>query len=205
MNAADRLIRPSRLKSRRGATVLLAGLLLSVSSHAADWALTDLMSLLAQQKTGRASFIEKKYIGFLEKPLESSGELSFEAPNRLEKRTLKPRPESMLLDGDQLIVTMYEKRPLTLRLQDRPGVAALVESIRGTLSGDIATLEKNYSVALSGVQSKWQLTLTPTTKSVAQIVREIRIGGVDANVKVIGFEQTDGDRLEMAISKLATP
>jgi hypothetical protein len=49
------------------------------------------------------------------------------------------------------------------------------------------------------------LTLTPTTKSVAQIVREIRIGGVDANVKVIGFEQTDGDRLEMAISKLATP
>jgi outer membrane lipoprotein-sorting protein len=205
MNAADRLIRPSRHKSRRGAAVLLAGLLLSVSSHAADWALTDLMSLLAQQKTGRASFIEKKYIGFLEKPLESSGELSFEAPNRLEKRTLKPRPESMLLDGDQLIVTMYEKRPLTLRLQDRPGVAALVESIRGTLSGDIATLEKNYSVALSGVQSKWQLTLTPTTKSVAQIVREIRIGGVDANVKVIGFEQTDGDRLEMAISKLATP
>lgn len=205
MNAADRLVHPSLHRSRRRAAVLLAGLLLCISSHAADWALSDLMNLLAQQKTGKASFVEKKYIGFLDKPLESSGELSFEAPNRLEKRTLKPRPESMLLDGDQLTVTMFEKRPLTLRLQDRPGVAALVESIRGTLSGDLAALEKNYSVALSGVQGKWQLTLTPTTKSVAQIVREIRIGGADANVKIISFEQADGDLLEMAISKLATP
>jgi hypothetical protein len=177
----------------------------SISSHAADWALPDLMNLLAQQKTGKASFVERKYIGFLDKPLESSGELSFEAPDRLEKRTLKPRPESMLLDGDKLTVAMYEKRPLNLRLQDHPGVAVLVESIRGTLSGDLPALEKNYSVAFSGVPSKWQLTLTPVNKSVAKIVREIRIGGADANIKVIGFEQADGDRQEMTISTLAPP
>ena len=172
------------------------------NGYAADWTLSDLMQLLAQQKSGKASFAEKKYIGILDKPLESSGELSFEAPGRLEKRTLKPRPETMLLDGDNLTVTLYDKRPLNLRLQDHPEVVAVVESIRGTLSGDKAALEKNYTVDFSGSQGKWQLTLTPVQKVVAKVVRQIHIGGADANIKTITFDQTDGDRIEMTISKV---
>lgn len=177
-----------------------AGMALCASSHAGDWALSDLMHLLAQKNSSKASFIEKKYIGILDKPLESSGELSFDAPDRLEKRTLKPRPETMLLDGDKLTVTMYEKRPLNLRLQEHPEVAALVESIRGTLSGDQTALEKNYTVDFTGTQDKWQLTLTPVQKSVGKVVRQVRIGGADANIKTIAFDQVDGDRLEMTIS-----
>lgn len=181
------------------------GLVLCASSYAGDWALPDLMHLLAQNKSGKASFVEKKYIGILDKPLESSGDLSFEAPDRLEKRTLKPRPESMLLDGDKLTLTLYEKRPLNLRLQDHPEVAALVESIRGTLSGDQAALEKNYAIDFTGVQGKWQLTLTPVQKAVAKVVRQVHIGGADANIKTITFDQVDGDRFEMTISKVVTP
>ncbi|MGP1682149.1 MAG: outer membrane lipoprotein carrier protein LolA [Giesbergeria sp.] len=174
--------------------------MLCANSYAADWALPDLMHALALKKTGKASFTEKKYIDILENPLESSGELSFEAPNRLEKRTLKPRPESMLLDGDKLTVTLYEKQPLQLRLQDHPDVAALVESIRGTLSGDQATLEKNYAIEFSGAQNKWQLTLVPVQQALTKVVRQIHIGGADANIKTIAFDQTDGDRIEMTIS-----
>jgi hypothetical protein len=95
---------------------------------------------------------------------------------------------------------MYEKRPLNLRLQEHPEVAALVESIRGTLSGDQTALEKNYTVDFTGTQDKWQLTLTPVQKSVGKVVRQVRIGGADANIKTIAFDQVDGDRLEMTIS-----
>lgn len=204
MNAAD-MSKPNSLRWSRRVTLLWAGLLLSVSSHAADWAMPELMNLLAQQKSGKASFVEKKYIGFLDKPLESSGELSFETPDRLEKRTLKPRAEAMLLDGDKLTVSMFEKKPLQLRLQDHPAVAAMVESIRGTLSGDQAALETNYAVEFSGVPTKWQLTLTPVNRAVAKIVRQIQIGGTEANIKTIRFEQADGDRMEMTVSKIATP
>lgn len=178
------------------------GMVLCASSYAADWALPDLMQLLAQKKSGKASFVEKKFIGFLDKPLESSGELSFDAPDRLEKRTLKPRPEVMLLDGDKLTLTLHEKRPLNLRLQDHPEVAALVDSIRGTLSGDQAALEKNYAVDFTGVRGKWQLTLTPVQKTVAKVVRQVHIGGADTNIKTITFDQVDGDRFEMTISKV---
>lgn len=178
------------------------GMVLCASSYAADWALPDLMHLMAQKKSGKASFVEKKFIGFLDKPLESSGELSFDAPDRLEKRTLKPRPEVMLLDGDKLTLTLHEKRPLNLRLQDHPEVAALVDSIRGTLSGDQAALEKNYAVDFTGVRGKWQLTLTPVQKTVAKVVRQVHIGGADTNIKTITFDQVDGDRFEMTISKV---
>jgi outer membrane lipoprotein-sorting protein len=181
------------------------GIFLCVSCHAGDWALADLMQLLAQQKSGKASFVEKKYIGILDKPLESSGELSFDAPDRLEKRTLKPRAEAMLLDGDKLTVTMHERRPINLRLQDHPEIATLVESIRGTLSGDKEALEKNYTIDFTGVQSKWQLTLAPVQKEVAKVVRQIRIGGADANIKLITFDQVDGDRFVMTISKVVAP
>lgn len=180
-------------------------MVLCASSYAADWSLPELMHSLAEKKSAKASFIEKKYIGILDKPLESSGELSFHAPNRLEKRTLKPRVESMLLDGDKLTVTLHEKQPLYLRLQDHPEVAALVESIRGTLSGDQSALEKNYTIEFSGVQGKWQLTLTPVQKALSKVVRQIHIGGADANIKTIAFDQADGDRIEMAISLAVAP
>jgi hypothetical protein len=203
MNATE--IRLPAFLRRPRALAAVMGMSLCVSSFAADWSLSDLMRLLAQQKSGRASFVEKKYMSILDKPLESSGELSFDAPDRLEKRTLKPRPEAMLLDGDKLTVTLHEKKPLKLRLQDHPEIAAVVESIRGTLSGDQAALEKNYAIGFSGVPAKWQLTLTPVQKTVAQILRQVQIGGADANLKTISFEQADGDRVEMVIAKVAAP
>jgi hypothetical protein len=100
--------------------------------------LPDLMQLLAQHKSGKASFIEKKYIGILEKPVESSGELAFTAPDKLEKRTLKPKSESLVLEGDNLTVDQPDRRRLTVSLQDHPEIAAFVQSIRGTLAGDRA-------------------------------------------------------------------
>lgn len=175
------------------------------SSWGADWALPELMQQLAQQKSGKASFTEKKYLALLDKPLESSGELFFEAPDRLEKRTLKPRPETLLLEGDRLSVTVADKRPLQLRLQDHPEVAAVVESIRGTLSGDLSALQKNYSIDFSGTPAKWQLVLTPVQSGVAKIVRLIRIAGAEANLRSIAFEQADGDRSEMAIARISAP
>lgn len=203
MNNADMPLR--RFVRRSQLFAAFIGMVLCANSYAGDWALPDLMQSLAQKKSGKAIFVEKKYMSILDKPLESSGELSFEAPDRLEKRTLKPRPEAMLLEGDKLTLILHDKRPLNLRLQDHPEVAALVDSIRGTLSGDQAALEKNYTIDFKGGQSKWQLTLTPLQKAVAKVVRQIYIGGVDANIKTITFDQADGDRQEMTIAKVITP
>ena len=166
------------------------------------WQLPELMQLLAQSKAGKATFVEKKYIGIIDKPIESSGELAFTAPDKLEKRTLKPKPESLVLEGDSLTVDQPGKHRFTVRLQEHPEISAFIESIRGTLAGDRLALEKFYTLELTGSAEEWQLVLIPTQARMTDIISRIRIGGSRADVKTIYFDQGDGDRSEMFITKV---
>jgi len=183
-----------------------AGLLIGLvcSPVQAAWDVAQLMQGLAQNKSGRASFVEKKYIAVLEQPVESSGELLYTAPDRLEKRTLKPRPESLLIEGTSLTVARGQRR-MQLRLQDYPELAAFTESIRGTLAGDIAALRRVYNLELEGSEERWTLVLRPMETRMLQVVQRIRIGGSQFEVKSIEIEQTDKDRSVMLITPLAKP
>jgi hypothetical protein len=73
-------------------------LVLAVAFCAAPaWAfdLPELMGLLAKQKSGEARFTEQRFVHGLEGPLDASGTLSFDAPDKLVRRTLSPRIETM--------------------------------------------------------------------------------------------------------------
>lgn len=171
-------------------------------AQAADWGLDPLMRALAQNPSGKASFTETKFIALLERPLESSGELLFLAPDRLEKRTLKPRPELMVLAGGQLSIERGRQKH-RLALQDYPEVAGMVESIRATLAGDRAALEKVYRLELQGSAERWTLSLTPTEARIAAVLSRIRIEGSGDELRRIDIFQADGDRSEMTIRKTA--
>lgn len=169
-------------------------------AYAAEWGVADLMQLLGEQKSRKATFVEKKYIAALQQPLESSGELSFTAPDRLEKRLIKPKPEAVILDGDKLLVERSNGRKLTLALNERPEVSGFVESIRATLSGDRSALERFYTVSLSGSAQQWQLSLIPLQPQMLKIIAEIRIAGARDAISTIEFLQADGDHSVMTIN-----
>ena len=63
----------------------------------AGYSIDQLMAELAQNKGGRARFVEKRYLALLDKPVQASGELVYSPPDRLEKRTLLPKVETCLL------------------------------------------------------------------------------------------------------------
>lgn len=184
-----------------GLALLLSTALAASLANAADWNVGQLMHSLAQNKSGKATFVEKKYIALLDKPVESSGELLYVAPDRLEKRTLKPKPESMVLEQGTLTVEQGRKK-YSVTLQDYPEVAAFVESIRGTLAGDRKSLERVYKLDLDGSIERWQLTLLPSDAKMAGVVSKIRISGVRNDVQVIEIVQADGDRSVMNIDKV---
>lgn len=195
---------PPSAAVRLGAALLLLLMTLCSAPALAAWDLAQLMQGLAQNKSGRAGFVEKKYIALLDKPVESSGELLYTAPDRLEKRTLKPRPESLIIESSTLTVERG-KRKMVLRLQDYPELVAFTESIRGTLAGDIAALRRIYNLDLEGTEERWTLTLRPIETKMLDVVQRIRIGGSRAEVKSIEIEQTDKDRSVMVIAPLAAP
>lgn len=171
---------------------------------AADWNVARLMQSLALQRGGKATFSEKKYIALLDRPVESSGELVYRPPARLEKRTLKPSVESLVLDGDVLVVERG-KQKYTLQLQQYPEVTAIVGSIRNTLAGDLAALQRQYRVDLLGSPENWSLTLLPSDARIATIVQRILISGTRDEVRQIEMLQADGDRSVMQIRRDATP
>ena len=173
-------------------------------SHAADWGIDQLMHDLAQIRSGHVSFVEKKSIAMLDKPVESSGELFYSAPGYLEKRTLKPKPETMILDNGTLVIERGRQK-YELPLQDYPELAAFIDSIRGTLAGDRKALERNYRLSLEGSAERWTLQLLPAVETMQAVVKRIRIAGVGYAVRSVEITQADGDSSLMLIEKLTGP
>jgi len=185
--------------------MLLAALMLVPAiSQAADWDIDQLMHVLAQTRSDHASFVETKSIAMLDKPLKSSGELFYIAPDHLEKRTLKPKPESMTVDGDTLLIERGHQKH-QLQLQDYPELATFIDSVRGTLAGERRALERNYRLSLDGKAEHWTLQLLPVNKKMQAVVKRILISGVENTVRSIEITQTDGDSSLMLIEKMATP
>ena len=182
---------------------LLAGLLLSALAIPvlAAWDLAQLMDDLARTRGGKARFIETKYIALLDRPVVSSGEMSFTTPDRLEKRTLTPRPETLLLDRDRLTIERGRQK-LSIDLASQPEALAFVDSIRGALTGNRQALEKNYALHLAGSRDNWKLTLLPSEQAIAAIVQRITITGQRNRIRSIEYLQADGDRAVMTIEPL---
>lgn len=197
------MTRFTRPHFRRCALVWLA-LLLSPIVQAAPLSIAQLMAGLAKHPQGAATFTEKKFISILEQPIESYGELLFIAPARLEKRTLKPKPETLVLDGDILTVERGRRKHV-LQLRDYPEVAAMIESIRATLAGDRPALERAYHLGLDGSHERWTLVLTPLDPKVGAVIARIRMEGAKDVVRSVEILQADGDRSLMTIEKRATP
>ena len=162
------------------------------------WDVDALMKSLARHEGGRARFVETKTIALLDKPVVSSGELRYQPPARLEKRTLKPKPELMVLDGDTLLLERG-KQKFQVRLAEQPEALAFVDSLRGTLSGDRATLEKSYKLRLDGNEQRWTLDLLPNDPRIAAFVLRITFGGANSQVEWIRYLQADGDSSTMTI------
>lgn len=182
--------------------LVLSILLASSNSRAeSNWDIDQLMQTLASVSSSRASFVEKKSIAVLDKPVESSGELFYSAPDRLEKRTLKPKVENMLLDKDKLIVEQRGKKRV-LALQSYPEIAAFIDSIRGTLAGDRKSLERTYQLNLAGDAQNWSLTLLPIENKMQKIVAKISIAGSGNALQTIDILQADGDSSRMTITPL---
>ena len=167
-----------------------------------DDGLSRLMQQLAARGSSHASFVERKTLAVLKRPVESSGELIYVAPDRLEKRTLLPRPESLQLDKGVLSV-QRGKRNYSLSLRDYPDVAAFVDTIRATLAGDLLALQRSFTLEFRKPSNDWVLVLVPRERRLARLITRIRINGTGAGLNEVTIESADGDRSVMTIHESA--
>jgi len=166
--------------------------------------LDDVMHLLAQRQHGRVEFVEQQFLAVLKHPVESSGELRYDAPDRLEKRTLEPRAETLVLAGGVLTEQRGEHRRV-LDLHRYPQILPFVESIRATLAGDRGALERIFHVDFTGSVERWSLTLVPLDQQLTRIVKQVQIDGARDQLLRVEIRQADGDRSLMTLRSPRAP
>jgi outer membrane lipoprotein-sorting protein len=165
-----------------------------------SWDLEALMQSMAQVPSSQARFVETRHVALLTRPLELKGSLSYERPHRLSKHVESPVDEILSVDGDALTLvnkTKGEQRVVSLR--EQPAAGALVASVRATLAGDLAELERHYQAGLTGARAAWSLRLVPRDPQVRRFLEAITLAGADARLLRIETLETSGDRSLMTI------
>jgi Outer membrane lipoprotein carrier protein LolA-like len=189
---------------RLGAMVL--AIMLAVGgARAADgpadgWTLEALMGSLRAVPAASAHFVELKTVHMLTRPIQATGTLRYLAPDKLEKVTVTPAPETIRLDGETLTGTRADGEDFSVDIGGHSEIAALVEGIRSTLAGDLSTLQRYYGIVLTGEREHWQLDLVPKDRRVREKVDRIRILGAGPMLHIIVVDEKDGDRSEMTVT-----
>jgi outer membrane lipoprotein-sorting protein len=162
-----------------------------------------LTTLLGRVQSGEATFVETRRIEMLDRTLQSSGRLSFKAPDSFVRETLKPRHEKLAVDGNTLTVSLGE-RSRTMQLDASPEAAVIVEAVRGTLTGNRATLERLFETTVSGDAGAWTLKLVPRDLRLRGQVSAVQVSGREAMTREVQVQLADGDRSVMTIESVAT-
>jgi hypothetical protein len=183
------------------ALMAAAGLAPIVVAAAAEFDLGQLTDLLGRVKAGEARFVEKRRVEMLDRTLESTGRLSFRAPDTFVRETLAPRHEKLAVTGNVLTMSLGE-RSRTVQLDSTPEAAVIVEAIRGTLTGNREALERLFLAAVSGNAERWALELVPRDLRLRGQVSSVRLSGQRSIVREIAVMLADGDRSTMSIEPL---
>ncbi len=199
----NRLSRTDDTRARRRVLArwlaLGAASLLSLSVHSqAAFDLTQLTTLLARVKSSEAVFTEKRMVNILAQTLESSGRLSFTAPDTFVRETLKPRQEKMAVVGNSVTLSSGS-RSRTVPLDSVPEAAVIVEAIRGTLTGNRQVLERHFGATVSGNAQRWVLELVPIEPRLRELVSFVQLSGQQSLVREVTIAMADGDRSVMKI------
>lgn len=163
--------------------------------------LVALMQGLAKVKSGEATFTEKRSSNVLDRPMELSGRLSFEAPDTFVRETFKPRQERMAVVGNQMTMSLGS-RSRTVAVDSVPQASLIVEALRGTLTGNREALEKHFSATLTGTPQRWSLELIPREPRLREQISQLRLQGQHAVVREVTISMADGDKSVMVIEPI---
>lgn len=165
--------------------------------------LDQIMAAVRSVRHVNARYVEHRSLHILRSPIETRGTLRFDAPDRLEK-IADPTPagpgEHLLIDGDQLTIDRGSgAAPVVIAMYEHPEIGVLAESIRATLSGDGAALQRIFDVTPSGTLAHWQLVLQPRNAADRKLLQWMRVIGYGQRITEIDTADSEGDRSEMNI------
>jgi hypothetical protein len=136
-----------------------------------------LLAALKHPAPTQTEFFERRQSPLLARPLLFSGELQRPAAGTLVKRVLVPYVENTRIEGEKVVVEREGERARKFSLRRAPELRALTASIEAVLGGDLALLQKFYTLRMEGSDAAWTLHLKPIDKRLAKRVDSMRFLG----------------------------
>ena len=165
------------------------------------WSVEQLIERLAMNPESEIRFEETTFSNLLTQPMKTKGILRFTPPAGLEKHITAPHEERYRIDGDTIrFETKSKGKNGTLSLQDYPALRAFIEAFRSTLTNDVITLRRFYSMTLHGEPGEWVLILHPLDTSVQELAETIRFSGEREHIHRIEILAPGGDRSVMVLT-----
>ena len=173
-------------------------------AHADADGVDALLSRLAQIPGLSAKFHEEKRIQLLSTPLASDGSVYFTKPATLMRRVDTPESSRMLLAQGRL--TLWDASGKhSFELGANAALRSLAESFLYVLAGDRKALNGLYDMQFSGSSAAaWKLRLSPKTKALARLIREIKLEGDALRVRILQLTEASGDVTNTSFSDVRT-
>jgi outer membrane lipoprotein carrier protein len=185
---------PSRLSFRRSFLAGSAALALSLWTvalpiRAADLPQPETAQLLTKLQEHRAKFpsltaefTEEKTSQLLQKPIVSSGTLSFQAPNKFRRELKGSNASTMVSNGQRLWIYYPNLKEAELyALGQRPFFDDAIEALTAGLN--FQRVADFYRYTASKEPEGYKLVLTPKAAGLKRILKELTVW-VDDNYKI---------------------
>ena len=150
----------------------------------------EVLDGIARGAEREVQFQEVRTTRLLKTPTRSRGVLRFIQPDRLERETLQPVHETVVIEGEEITIDRAGAQT-SVYLSSGSPPAMMVQTLRAALSGDWRKLESIHRVEATGSVSEWMLRLEPLTNSAT--IREIRLSGRNDTLDEIAVIERNGD------------
>lgn len=182
---------------------------LIISAHAQSaWGVKQLVQGWSQIKHVQASYVGQQSSVFFDEPIESRGQLSYEAPHKLVREIQSPIQETLRIEGDQLYIKklqenekkgeVVQEQQYTISSHEQLSLA--IETIKAFIAGDIETLDKFFASQFSGDESNWQLTLEPLHEKVQEKYQSITLKGQALKVEQLTVLNVEDEQTILTIT-----
>lgn len=170
-------------------------LLLASFAAAAAAAITapELQRLLQSAPLKPVAFVETRESPWLAQAVETRGTMVAK-PGSLEKRISGPREEVWRLLEDRVeVVTAGDARKQILFSQSK-AVAVLSDTLRRIVIGDLAALERDFNIDVSGDANSWTVRLNAANADIARVIEHAELQGAGGEVRTIVIVDRQGER-----------
>lgn len=152
---------------------------------------------IAAAASAEVRFTETRTSRLLKTPLVSSGVLRYGPAGRLQKDTLQPFRETVVIEGGQVTIERDGAQTVVPLVADS-APAVLVQALRAVLGGQVQELQAHYRVAAEGSPDDWRLDLQPRADGSPL---RLRLTGSGGDVRDIEVRGSAGDRVLTTLSR----